>query len=120
MVFFSCLNERKSESQKIDNLPVLLTCWSGTLVILSSKVNGPVAHGRPLTNLTETFQVCHLCTFNVAAISWWCRACLHLSSGFVGEGRASLLSFPSLAVPFNRLLSKSLDGNKTEFIHTSV
>ena len=23
---------------------------------------------RPLTNLTETFRACHLCTFNVAAI----------------------------------------------------
>ena len=31
--------------QKIDNLPVLATCRSGTLAMLSSKVNGPVAHG---------------------------------------------------------------------------
>ena len=30
------------ESQKIDDLPVLATCRSGTL---SSEVNGPVAHG---------------------------------------------------------------------------
>ena len=25
---------------------------------------------RPLTNLTQTFRACHLCTFNVAAIFW--------------------------------------------------
>ena len=36
---------KKEESQKIDDLPVLETCQSGTLAILSSKVNGPVAHG---------------------------------------------------------------------------
>ena len=30
-------------SQKIDDLPILATCWSGTLVMLSSEVNGPVA-----------------------------------------------------------------------------
>ena len=36
---------RKKESQKIDDLPVLATCRSGTLAMLSSKVNGPVAHG---------------------------------------------------------------------------
>ena len=34
------IGERRS--QKIDNLPVLATCWSGTLVMLSSKVNSPV------------------------------------------------------------------------------
>ena len=34
----------KEESQKIDDLPILATCQSGTLVILSSKVNGPIAH----------------------------------------------------------------------------
>ena len=34
--------ERKKSK---DNLPVLTTCWSGTLVMLSSKVNGPIAHG---------------------------------------------------------------------------
>ena len=37
--------KKKKESQKIDNLPVLATCRSGTLAMLSSKVNGPVAHG---------------------------------------------------------------------------
>ena len=37
---------KKEESQKIDDLPgVLETCQSGTLAILCSKVNGPVAHG---------------------------------------------------------------------------
>ena len=30
--------------QKIDDLPVLAS-WSGTLAMLSSKFNGPVAHG---------------------------------------------------------------------------
>ena len=39
------MEERNKESQKIDNLPILETCRSGTLVILSSKVNGLVAHG---------------------------------------------------------------------------
>ena len=34
----------EKESQKIANLPVLATYWSDTLVILSSKLNGPVAH----------------------------------------------------------------------------
>ena len=33
------------ESQKIDELPVLATCWSDTLAILSSEVNGLVGHG---------------------------------------------------------------------------
>ena len=37
--------KKKKESQKIDDLPVLATCRSGTLAMLSSKVNGPVAHG---------------------------------------------------------------------------
>ena len=38
--------EKKEErSQKIDDLPVLATCRSGTLAMLSSKVNSPVAHG---------------------------------------------------------------------------
>ena len=37
---------RKEErSQKIDDLPILVTCWSGTLAVLSSEVNDPVAHG---------------------------------------------------------------------------
>ena len=36
---------KKKGSQKIDDLPVLATCRSGTSVMLSSKVNGPVAHG---------------------------------------------------------------------------
>ena len=36
---------KKERSQKIDNLPILATCWSGTLVIFSSEVDGPVAHG---------------------------------------------------------------------------
>ena len=38
---------KKEESQKIDNLPILVTCRSGTSVMLSSKFKGPVAHGSP-------------------------------------------------------------------------
>ena len=37
--------KEEEESQKIDELPVLATSRSGTLAMLSSKVNGPVAHG---------------------------------------------------------------------------
>ena len=38
--------QKKEEVRRyiIDDLPVLVTCRSGTLVILSSKVNSPVAH----------------------------------------------------------------------------
>ena len=56
--FFSCLNcctsfshyraipvEGREEEEKIDDLLVSATCQYGTLVMLSSKVNGPVAHG---------------------------------------------------------------------------
>ena len=34
----------KEESQKMDDLPVLATCWFGTLGMLSSQVNGPVGN----------------------------------------------------------------------------
>ena len=37
--------KKERRSQKIDDLLVLASCWSGTLVMLSSNVNGPVAHG---------------------------------------------------------------------------
>ena len=55
---FSCLNrfnsfnryrasvafkEKEKRSQKIDDFPTLATCWSGTLSMPSSEVNGPVA-----------------------------------------------------------------------------
>ena len=33
---------KKERSQKIDDLPILATCRSGTSAMLSSKVNGPV------------------------------------------------------------------------------
>ena len=33
------------KDEKIDDLPILATCWSGTSAMLSSEVNGPVAHG---------------------------------------------------------------------------
>ena len=36
---------KKKESQKIDDLSVLATRRSGTSAMLSSKVDGPVAHG---------------------------------------------------------------------------
>ena len=43
LVWLKDTEERKSED---GDLPVLATCRSGTLAILSSKVNnGPVAHG---------------------------------------------------------------------------
>ena len=45
--------EKEEESQKIDDLPVLATCRFGTLVMLSSKVNGPVAHRSTLIWLIE-------------------------------------------------------------------
>ena len=35
----------EEESQKIDDLPVLATCWSGTSAMLSSTSNGPIAYG---------------------------------------------------------------------------
>ena len=45
--------------------------------MLSSQANGPVAHRntqygswRTLSNLTQTFRACYLCTFNVATIFW--------------------------------------------------
>ena len=34
----------EEESQNIDDLPVLLTCQSGTLLMLSSEVKNPVPH----------------------------------------------------------------------------
>ena len=42
--YLVCLTVRE-ESQKIDDLPVLATCRSGTSTMLSSEVNGPIAHG---------------------------------------------------------------------------
>ena len=39
------VNRNESESHKIDDSPVLATYRSGTSAMLSSKVNGPVAHG---------------------------------------------------------------------------
>ena len=42
-------SERKKErSQKIDNLPVLATCQSGTVAMLSCKVNGPIVQWKHL------------------------------------------------------------------------
>ena len=35
----------EERSQKIDDYPILVTCRSGTLVILSSEVNDLAAHG---------------------------------------------------------------------------
>ena len=42
------LKESKKESQKIDDLLVLVTCRSGTSAMLSSEVNGPIAQGSTL------------------------------------------------------------------------
>ena len=35
----------EERSQKIDDLPVLATCWSGTSAMFPSKLNGPIAPG---------------------------------------------------------------------------
>ena len=65
--------ERKKESQKIDDLTVLKTCWSGTLAILSSKVNGPVGHGSaqkcPIW-LMEAFEQRHFKCVICALLMW--------------------------------------------------
>ena len=37
--------KKKERGQKINDLPVLATCHSDTLAILSSEVNGPAVHG---------------------------------------------------------------------------
>ena len=37
--------EEEEESQKIDDLPILATYWSGTSSMVSSKANGHVAYG---------------------------------------------------------------------------
>ena len=42
---YHAIMAEKERSQKIDDLPVLVICQSGTLVMLSNKVNNPVAHG---------------------------------------------------------------------------
>ena len=34
--------DKKEESQKIDDLPILATCQSGILAMVSSKVNSPL------------------------------------------------------------------------------
>ena len=39
--------EEEEESQKIDDLPILATCRSGTSAMLSSKFKAPIAHGSP-------------------------------------------------------------------------
>ena len=38
--------KKNKGSLKMDDLPILVTCRSGTLAMLSSKVNGPVALSR--------------------------------------------------------------------------
>ena len=39
------LTEEEERSQKIDDLPVLATCWSGTSAMFSSKFNCPIDRG---------------------------------------------------------------------------
>ena len=43
IIVLACMADIE-RSQKINDLPVLATCQSGTLPILFSKVNGPIAH----------------------------------------------------------------------------
>ena len=44
IIFRDPIGQSVVESQKIANLPVLATCLSGALAMLSSEVNGPVTH----------------------------------------------------------------------------
>ena len=37
--------KKREASQKIDNLPIFVTCLSGNIAMLSSEVNGLGAHG---------------------------------------------------------------------------
>ena len=48
---------KKKESQKIDDLPVLATRRSGTLAMLSSKVNGPVAYRSTRSCMERAFVI---------------------------------------------------------------
>ena len=43
VIALAWLTLKERRSQKIDDLPVLATCWSGTSAIL--KVNTPAVHG---------------------------------------------------------------------------
>jgi len=45
VIVLAWLTVLTEESQKIDDLPTLATCWSGTSVMLSRTSNGPIAHG---------------------------------------------------------------------------
>ena len=44
-IVIAWLTLKEERSQKIGDFPVLATCQSGTSAMLSSKVNGPIAHG---------------------------------------------------------------------------
>ena len=68
---------KKSEvrSQKIDDLPVLATRRSGTSAMLSSKVNGPVAHGstrKCLIWLTDAFDYSNVDISSVSFVHFQC------------------------------------------------
>ena len=69
LAWLALKKRRKKESQKIDDSSILATCRSGNLAILSSEALDNAWYGslRPLTNLTQTFQACHLRTFNLGA-----------------------------------------------------
>ena len=51
--------KRERENQKIDGLPILATCQSGTLAMFSSKVNDPV-HSISLVWLIEAFDLTNI------------------------------------------------------------
>ena len=59
---------KKEESQKIDDLPVLATHQSGTSAMHSSKVNGPVTHGRTLIWLIEDFDLSNVAISSVSFV----------------------------------------------------
>ena len=44
IIFSNPIGQTVVESQKIADLPVLATCLSGALAMLSSEVNGPITH----------------------------------------------------------------------------
>ena len=44
-IVIAWLTLKEERSQKIDDLPLLATCHSHTSAMLSSEVNGPIAHG---------------------------------------------------------------------------
>ena len=51
-----------------NSCPSCIDSSAKLMIMLPMEALGNALYGswRPLTNLTQTFQACHLCTFNVA------------------------------------------------------